>query len=69
MKLRLAQCATKAIAGLLREAVYLRDDSGSKLHLDLKSGSEKKRDLFANQNTAISSSEGLPKKLDRKSVV
>jgi hypothetical protein len=42
-------------------AVYLRDDSGSKLHFDLKS--EEKRDLFANQKASISSFEGLPNKL------
>ena len=43
---------------------HLREDSGSKLHLDLKS--DEKRDLFANQKASISSFEGRPNKLLRK---
>ena len=43
---------------------HLREDSGSKLHLDLKS--DAKRVLFADQNASISSFEGRPNKLLRK---
>ena len=56
--------ATWQSQGALRGAtacVCVRDDSGSKLHFDLKS--EEKRVLFANQNASISSFEGLPNKL------
>lgn len=41
--------------------VHLREDSGSKLHLDLKS--DEKRDLFAIQKASISAFEGLPNRL------